>query len=119
MKTLITFGTVIGLALLYCVTENWKQNAVAKQSKVQYHLSYYCNMFVMITIVELIMGIVGANSLKANLIFKSLFGSHVAFSMLFGLGSIITITAVIQFLIVKTPFKDDNKNKNKQSDNKD
>lgn len=118
MKILITFGTVIGLALLYCVTENWKQNAVAKQSKIQYHLSYYCNMFVMITFVELIMGIVGANSLKANLIFKSLFGPHVAFSMLFGLGSIITITAIIQFLMVRMPVKKNDANK-EQTEKKD
>lgn len=119
MKTLITFGTVILLALLYCVTENWKLNAIEMKSKVQYHLSYYCNMFIMITFVELISGIIGSSSLKADLIFKALFGPHVTFSMIFGLVSILIIPAVIQFLLVKVPFKDDDKNNNKQPDNKD
>lgn len=118
MKTLITFGTVIGLALLYCVTENLKQNAVAKQSKVQYHVSYFVNMFVLITFVELVSGIIGASSLKADLIFKALFGPHITFSMIFGLVSIIIVTGVVQLLMVRLPKPkiDDDK---EQADKKD
>lgn len=117
MKTLITFGTVIGLALLYCVTENLKQNAVAKQSKVQYHISYFVNMFVMITFTELVMGIIGADSLKADLIFKSLFSSHIELCMWSGLISIIIVTGVVQLLMVRMPKpKTDDK---EQTDKKD
>lgn len=117
MKTLITFGTVIGLALLYCVTENLKQNAVAKQSKVQYHISYFVNMFVLITFVELVSGVIGASSLKADLIFKALFSSHIVLSMSLGLVGIIAGTAIVQALLVRMPKpKTDDK---KQTDNKD
>lgn len=118
MKTLITFGTVIGLALLYCITENWKQNAVAKQSKVQYHVSYFVNMFVMITFTELVMGIMGADSLKADLIFKALFSSHIVLCMWSGFISIVIVTGVVQLLMVRMPKPktDDDK---KQTDNKD